>query len=167
MARKRKLAAVLFSLGCIQAGSVWGLGLGELTLESFLNEPLKAKVDLLNTGGLHSDEIRVRLATAEDFDRMGVDRAYFLTGIKFEVSVDSDGRGVILLSSDDPVLEPYLDLIVETRWPSGRLLREYTVLLDPPTKQEMMRLVLIRPALVCFLGCSLLITLFFSLQCID
>ncbi len=132
MARKRKLAAVLFSLGCMQAGSVWGLGLGELTLESFLNEPLKAKVDLLNTGGLHSDEIRVRLATAEDFDRMGVDRAYFLTGIKFEVTVDSDGRGVILLSSDDPVLEPYLDLIVETRWPSGRLLREYTVLIDPP-----------------------------------
>ncbi|MEP1472184.1 MAG: FimV/HubP family polar landmark protein [Halieaceae bacterium] len=132
MAQKRKLAAVLFSLGCLQAGSVWGLGLGEMTLESFLNEPLKAKVDLLNTGGLHSDEIRVRLATAEDFDRMGVDRAYFLTGIKFEVSVDSDGRGVILVSSDDPVLEPYLDLIVETRWPSGRLLREYTVLIDPP-----------------------------------
>ena len=132
MAQKRKLAAVLFSLGCLQAGSVWGLGLGEMTLESFLNEPLKAKVDLLNTGGLHSDEIRVRLATAEDFDRMGVDRAYFLTGIKFEVSVDSDGRGIILLSSDDPVLEPYLDLIVETRWPSGRLLREYTVLIDPP-----------------------------------
>lgn len=132
MAHKRKLAAVLFSLGCLQAGSVWALGLGEMTLESFLNEPLKAKVDLLNTGGLHSDEIRVRLATAEDFDRMGVDRAYFLTGITFEVSVDSDGQGVILISSDDPVLEPYLDLIVETRWPSGRLLREYTVLIDPP-----------------------------------
>ena len=132
MAQKRKLAAVLFSLGCLQAGSVWALGLGEMTLESFLNEPLKAQVDLLNTGGLHSDEIRVRLATAEDFDRMGVDRAYFLTGITFEVSVDSDGRGVILISSDEPVLEPYLDLIVETRWPSGRLLREYTVLIDPP-----------------------------------
>ncbi len=132
MAQKRKLAAVLLSLGCLQAGSVWALGLGEMTLESFLNEPLKAKVDLLNTGGLHQDEIKVRLATADDFDRMGVDRAYFLTGIKFEVSVGNDGRGVITLSSDDPVLEPYLDLIVETRWPSGRLLREYTVLIDPP-----------------------------------
>ena len=132
MARKRKLAAVLLSLGCLQAGSVWALGLGEMTLESFLNEPLKAQVDLLNTDGLHQDEIKVRLATSDDFDRMGVERAYFLTGIKFEVSLGRDGSGVITLSSDDPVLEPYLDLIVETRWPSGRLLREYTVLVDPP-----------------------------------
>ncbi|WP_116363968.1 FimV/HubP family polar landmark protein [Parahaliea mediterranea] len=132
MARKRKLAAVLFSLGCLQAGSVWALGLGDITLESFLNEPLKARVDLLNTGSLHEDQIRVRLATTEDFDRMGVDRAYFLTGIKFEVQVDDNGRGSIVISSDDPVLEPYLDFIIETRWPSGRLLREYTVLVDPP-----------------------------------
>lgn len=133
MARKRKLAAVLFSLGCLQSGSVWALGLGDITLESFLNEPLQAQVDLLNTGGLQEDQIRVRLATTEDFDRMGIDRAYFLTGIKFEVEVDANGRGRIVLTSEDPVLEPYLDFIIETRWPSGRLLREYTVLVDPPT----------------------------------
>ena len=63
----RKFAAVVFSLGCVHASSVWSLGLGELSLESFLNEPLKAKVDLLNTDGLHEDEIRIRLATKEDF----------------------------------------------------------------------------------------------------
>lgn len=132
MARKRKLAAILFSLGCLQGGSVWALGLGEMNLKSFLNEPLKATVPLLNTGDLQEDQIRVRLATSEDFDRLGVDRAYFLTGIKFDVRVDDNGRGRIVLTSDDPVLEPYLDLIIETRWPSGRLLREYTVLVDPP-----------------------------------
>jgi pilus assembly protein FimV len=132
MARKHKLAAAILSLGCLNVGSVWALGLGEITLESFLNEPLKAQVNLLNTGGLHSDEIRIRLATSEDFERMGVDRAYFLTGIKFEVKVDDSGQGVIVMTSDDPVLEPYLDFIVEARWPSGRLLREYTVLVDPP-----------------------------------
>ncbi|MBN7798665.1 FimV/HubP family polar landmark protein [Parahaliea mediterranea] len=136
MASKRKLAAALLSLGCLQASSVWALGLGELTLETFLNEPLRAEVELLNTGGLHEDQIRVRLATTEDFDRLGVDRAYFLTGIKFEVRVDDNGRGRIVLTSDDPVLEPYLDLIIETRWPSGRLLREYTVLVDPPAFDE-------------------------------
>ena len=128
----RKLAAVVFSLGCIHASSSFALGLGDLKLESFLNEPLKAEVDLLNTDGLHADEIRVRLATREDFERMGVDRAYFLTSIQFEVAVDAQGRGTISISSDDPVLEPYLDFIVEARWPSGRLLREYTVLVDPP-----------------------------------
>ena len=128
----RKLAAVVFSLGCIHASSSFALGLGDLKLESFLNEPLKAEVDLLNTDGLHADEIRVRLATREDFERMGVDRAYFLTSIQFEVAVDAQGRGTISISSDDPVLEPYLDFIVEARWPTGRLLREYTVLVDPP-----------------------------------
>lgn len=132
MARKKTLAAALVSLGCLQAGSVFALGLGELTLESFLNEPLKARVSLLDIGNLHEDQIRVRLATAADFDRLGVDRSYFLTSIKFEVDIDGSGRGVIVLTSDDPVLEPYLDFIVETRWPSGRLLRNYTVLVDPP-----------------------------------
>ena len=67
------------------------LGLGELELESFLNEPLRAEVDLLNVGGLHADEIKVRLATREDFEKMGLERAYFLTGIKFEVVVEGDG----------------------------------------------------------------------------
>lgn len=132
MARKHKLAAALLAVGCIQSGSVWALGLGEISLESFLNEPLNAKVELLNTGDLQEDQIRVRLATRDDFDRLGVDRSYFLTGIKFSVEVDENGSGYIKLRSDDPVLEPYLDLIIETRWPSGRLLREYTVLVDPP-----------------------------------
>ena len=128
----RKFAAGVFSLGCAHASSVWSLGLGELSLESFLNEPLQATVDLLNTDGLHGDEIRIRLATKEDFDNIGLERAYFLTSIKFEVEMGEGGQPRILISSEDPVLEPYLDFIVEARWPSGRLLREYTVLVDPP-----------------------------------
>ena len=128
----RKFAAVVFSLGCIQASPLMALGLGEISLDSYLNEPLKAHVDLLNTGGLHEDQIRIRLATSDDFKRMGVDRAYFLTSITFDVEIDDNGRASIVLTSEDPVLEPYLDFIVEARWPSGRLLREYTVLVDPP-----------------------------------
>ncbi len=128
----RKLTAVAFSLGCLHASSTLALGLGDIELDSFLNEPLEASVELLNTDGLHQDEIRVRLASREDFERLGVDRAYFLTSIQFDVKVDASGRGTITLKSEDPVLEPYLDFIIEARWPSGRLLREYTVLLDPP-----------------------------------
>jgi pilus assembly protein FimV len=108
------------------------LGLGEMQLESFLNEPLKASVDLLNMGGLHEDEIRVRLATTEDFDKLGLERAYFLTTVTFEVVSNGAGGAQILIRSEEPVLEPYLDFVVEARWPSGRLLREYTVLVDPP-----------------------------------
>jgi pilus assembly protein FimV len=132
MARKRKLAAAVFSLGCLHASALMALGLGDLKLESFLNEPLKASVDLLNIGDLHEEQIRIRLATSEDFDKLGLDRAYFLTTLQFEVVTDEAGGTRIIVSSDKPVLEPYLDFIVEARWPSGRLLREYTILIDPP-----------------------------------
>tara|TARA_B110000503_G_scaffold12013_3_gene16208 strand:- start:16109 stop:18427 length:2319 start_codon:yes stop_codon:yes gene_type:complete len=128
----RKLAAVAFSLGCFHASSLMALGLGEIQLDSFLNQPLNASVDLLNMGVLHEDEIKVRLATTEDFDKLGLDRAYFLTNITFEVVSDGRGGARIQMRSEEPVLEPYLDFIVEARWPSGRLLREYTVLIDPP-----------------------------------
>ena len=104
----RKLAAVVFSLGCVQAGPLMALGLGEISLESYLNEPLRAEVDLLNVQGLHEDQIRIRLATAEDFKRMGVDRAYFLTSISFNVEIDDSGRARIVLTSEDPVLEQRL-----------------------------------------------------------
>src|SRR6056297_838395 len=133
---RRKCAAVVFSLGCLQASSALALGLGELKLDSYLNEPLSASVDLLNTGNLHEDEIKIRLGTREDFQRLGLDRTFFLTSIQFEVVVDDNGRAGIVMTTDDPVLEPYLAFIVEARWPSGRLLREYTVLIDPPAFRE-------------------------------
>jgi pilus assembly protein FimV len=88
------------------------LGLGEMELESFLNEPLKASVDLLNMGGLHGDEIKVRLGTTEDFKKLGIDRDYFLTNISFEVVTDASGNARILITSQEPVLEPYLDFII-------------------------------------------------------
>jgi len=127
-----KVAAVVFSLGCLQTSSALALGLGQLELDSNLNEPLQASVDLLNLGDLHHDEIKVRLGTREDFKRLGIDRPFFLTGIQFDVVVGEDGRGRIVMSTEDAVQEPYLNFVVEARWPTGRLLREYTVLMDPP-----------------------------------
>ncbi len=112
--------------------SSWGLGLGDITLTSYLNEPLAAEVELLDVQNLTADDIRVRLATQDAFDRLGVERAYFLTSINFEVIVEG-GTGKILLKTSKPLLEPYLDFLVETRWPDGRLLREYTVLVDLPS----------------------------------
>ncbi len=129
---KRKCASVLLILGLLNPGIAAALGLGELTLKSFLNEPLVAEVKLLEIGDLDPSQIRVRLATREDFSRAGVERAYFLTSLRFEVVGTPAGGAVLQIRSTDPVREPYLDFIVEARWPTGRLLREYTVLLDPP-----------------------------------
>jgi pilus assembly protein FimV len=139
MAKRVQATAVLLAGGLLHAGQAAALGLGEMSLNSFLNEPLDAEVTLLDTRDLTTDDIRIRLAGVEDFDRLGVDRDYFLTSIEFSVSVDpATGRGVIRLSTQEPVVEPFIDLIIEARWPSGRLLREYTVLVDPPAFREEM-----------------------------
>ncbi|WP_435216681.1 FimV/HubP family polar landmark protein [Luminiphilus sp. nBUS_07] len=118
-------------LAVLSPSGAWALGLGDITLKSYLNEPLSAEVTLLDVQDLTADDIRVRLGTQSAFDRLGIDRAYFLTNIKFEVLVD-DSAARIILTSTKPLLEPYLDFLVETRWPDGRLLREYTVLVDLP-----------------------------------
>lgn len=128
----RKYASTLVILGMFVPRLAFALGLGELTLHSYLNEPLRAEIDLLETGGLDPDQIKIRLASREDFSRAGVERNYFLTSLKFSVGVNEKGEGYLAVSSHDPVREPFLDFLVEARWPNGRLLREYTVLLDPP-----------------------------------
>ena len=136
---KAAVQAALAACTAAASISVSALGLGDIRIQSFLNEPLRAEVELLDTRELLVDDIRIRLAGSEDFDRLGVERSYFLTGIQFEVRIDAaTGQGVILLSTEEDVVEPYLDFIVEARWPSGRLLREYTVLVDPPAfRQDM------------------------------
>ena len=64
-----------------------------MTLQSHLNEPFNATVSLLNTEGLDASQVKIRLASPDDFSRAGVDRAYFLVGLKFEVQLDENGGG--------------------------------------------------------------------------
>ncbi|MFT5793643.1 MAG: pilus assembly protein FimV, partial [Saprospiraceae bacterium] len=118
------------------APATFGLGLGKLDLKSALNQQFKAEVELTGVRNLALEEILVNLATPKDFQRVGVERNYALTDLRFKV-VDADGGGKLLrISSTRPITEPYLNFLVEAMWPSGRILREYTVLLDPPVFTE-------------------------------
>ncbi len=110
----------------------WALGLGEIEVSSALNEKFAARIELLETGGLQASEVLVSMASKEDFDRVGVERFFYLTDIRFDVDM-SDGTPAVVLRSRTPISEPYLNFIIEVLWPQGRLLKEYTVLLDPPT----------------------------------
>lgn len=112
------------------------LGLGEVKLKSTLNQPLSAEVQLLDTKGLSPEQIIVSLASSADFERNGLDYVHFYTEFKFEVALDSPGGPVVRITSRNPVREPYLNFLVEARWTSGRLLREYTVLMDLPTYDD-------------------------------
>ncbi|MDF1644221.1 MAG: hypothetical protein P1U80_08555 [Pseudomonadales bacterium] len=123
---------VLLLVGLFQSQAI-ALGLGDIELKSALNQPFNATIQLINTGGLTEEEIITNLASKQDFERAGVDRFFFLTELKFGVYIESETSGVIHITTRNPVDEPYLDFIIETQWPTGRMLREYTVLLDPPT----------------------------------
>ncbi|MBT4493291.1 MAG: LysM peptidoglycan-binding domain-containing protein, partial [Gammaproteobacteria bacterium] len=127
--RLQLLAATLFALYCSTA---FGVGLGELELRSALNQQFDAEIVLTNVGALQQDEILPNLASQSDFDRVGVDRNYLLTDLRFKVQPGDDGKFVVLITSSKPIIEPFLNFIVEVIWPTGRILREYTVLLDPP-----------------------------------
>ncbi|WP_315288518.1 FimV/HubP family polar landmark protein [Pseudomonas oleovorans] len=107
------------------------LGLGEITLHSALNQPFEAEIELLEVGDLGAQDLRVGLAPAEVFSRSGVERFYFLNDLRFTPLLQGS-RSVIRVVSNRPVREPYLNFIVEVARPNGQLLREYTVLLDPP-----------------------------------
>jgi len=123
-------ASALMSTGMVQA-----LGVGDINLRSSLNQPLDAEIDLLQVRDLTSEEIRSMLASPDDFGRAGIERTFFLTDLKFTPVVKPNGKSVIRVTSSRPVNEPYLNFLMEVRWPSGKVLREFTVLLDPPLYQ--------------------------------
>ena len=127
-----------FTLIAAAAAQCWALGLGELTLYSHLNEPLSAEIVLLEADDLSEGEMQVGLAPDAEFTRFGISRDISLTRINFVVESDAAGKRVVL-STEAPIREPYLDFIVEASWPDGRLLREYTVsVVLPPSAIEVL-----------------------------
>jgi pilus assembly protein FimV len=108
----------------------WALGLGDIELQSALNQPFRAEIALAAS----ADELqglRILLASPDTFERYGLDRPGFLNNFEFRV-VAVNGRNVIQVVSRESVAEPFVTLLLEATWPRGRMLREYTVLLDPP-----------------------------------
>jgi pilus assembly protein FimV len=106
-------------------------GLGKVTVFSALGQPLRAEVELSATREELSG-MRAQLASLESFRQAGLDYATTLLGITFVIDKRANGQPVIKLSSDKPINDPFVDMLLELNWPSGRLVREYTFLLDPP-----------------------------------
>lgn len=109
----------------------WAVGLGRLSLSSALNQPLAATIDITNLRDLSSEEIRVGLAPKIVFEELGVQWSYTLDDIALRVEPSAGGASVVL-TTDDPIVEPFLNFVVEVLWSKGRMIREYTVFLDPP-----------------------------------
>lgn len=130
----RSLTRISLALLVLLSSDVWALGLGEIRLDSALNEPLRAEIELISATPEELANLEISLASSETFARYGLERSFDLQDVQFEVM--SSGRpdgNYVRVTTRTPVTEPFLTFLVEATWRQGRLLREYTVLLDPPT----------------------------------
>jgi FimV-like protein len=113
--------------------SVSAFTLGDIRLESLLNQPLQASIQLSELDGLNNSQILVVLGSQADFERVGVELSPSLNNLDFDVEVYSAAEGAIIISSDVAIVEPYLNFVLNVRWPSGQVIREFEVQLDLPT----------------------------------
>ncbi|WP_166361852.1 FimV family protein [Pseudomonas akapageensis] len=131
MVRVRKLVLAIAAASALSSGMAHALGLGELTLKSTLNQPLVAEIELLDVRDLTAAELVPSLAPAEEFAKAGVDRQAFLDDLTFTPVINASGKSVLRITSSKPLPEPFVKFLVQVVWPSGRLMRDYSVLLDP------------------------------------
>jgi pilus assembly protein FimV len=108
------------------------LGFGSIKLNSALDEPLDAQIELLSPTPDDISNLKIKLAPSSAFMRAGIDRPIFLEKLKFALKQDTNGSYYIHVTSKERVREPFLDFLLEMEWRNGRMVREYTMLLDPP-----------------------------------
>ena len=130
----RRLNRLWLLPALLLASQSWALGLGDIRLNSALNEPMRAEIELLAATPEELNNLTIQLASQETFERYDLDRPLFLSRMQFRLikSGSADGN-IVSITSQEPITEPFVTFLVEAVWSRGRLLREYTVLLDPPT----------------------------------
>jgi pilus assembly protein FimV len=130
MSRKLVFLGILSLV--LAPGAALSLGLGEIRLHSYLNQPIDAEIALTLSSPQELDTLRVELAPPEAFERVGLDRPAYLDDLRFAVRDAGPTGALVKVSSSRPITEPFVTFLIEARWSGGRALREYTVLLDPP-----------------------------------
>ena len=130
MVAKRSSRAVALLL--VVPSAAFALGLGDIRLLSPLDQPLKAQIELLDATPEAVQNLQVQLASRDTFARYGLTWPQSLGAVHVKTVHTADGRAVVELSTDQPITDPVLTLLVEANWDRGHLIREYTVLLDPP-----------------------------------
>jgi len=133
MVQVRKLVLAIAAASALSSGMAHALGLGELTLKSTLNQPLVAEIELLDARDLSAAQVVPSLANSSDFAQAGVDRQAFLDDLTFTPVFNPGGKSVLRITSSKPIHDPSMKFLVQVLWPNGRLLREYSVVLSPPT----------------------------------
>ena len=134
MLKKLAVAAALFFVTV--SSNVYALGLGAIDMRSVLNQPMNAVVDLNSASGTDLSQVKVSVASREAHNRAGLTRSPLLADFNFSVEQDDRGNAFIRITSTDTVHEPFIEFLLELQWPNGHLVREYTVLVDPPVTMQ-------------------------------
>ncbi|MDW5443718.1 FimV/HubP family polar landmark protein [Polaromonas sp. SM01] len=134
--RMGAVAAAIALLGSLATLPAHALGLGRITVQSALGEPLRAEIDIADINAEEAASLRASVASAEAFKAAGLEFSPAMANVQISLQRRPDGRSFLRLSSDRPVSEPFVDLILEARWASGRVVRDYTMLFDPPNLRQ-------------------------------
>ena len=132
----RKSAIVLALLLLSLSYRLYALGLGEIEMHSALNQPMSADISLISATGVDLSGVKITLASRAAHERLGLSRAKILGDFSFAIAEDIRGRPLIHISSTELVQEPYLEFLLEMVWQNGQMVREYTVLVDPPVTMQ-------------------------------
>ena len=136
--RSQMATAVAVALAILSGGGVTSAeaaGLGRLTVQSALGQPLRAEVEVTSVSPDEAESLKARIASPEAFSRVGLQYKEALSGVRMD-GENRGGRYFIKVTSSRPINDPFVDLVVELSWASGTFSREYTFLLDPPTQQS-------------------------------
>jgi pilus assembly protein FimV len=123
--------ALILTVAIALPSAAEALGLGEIHVDSALNEPFAAEVDIVGATAEDVAGITASVANRETFLRFGVDRPAFLSTAAFRIASDRKGQPVLAIRSTDAFTEPLINMLIDLRWHSGELIRQYTLLLDP------------------------------------
>src|SRR5579863_4813056 len=119
-------------LALLVPGATMALGLGDIHLKSALNAPLDAEIDVVGAGPDELTGLKANLASRDTFNRYRLEYPSYMSGVTLEPRQTADGRTVLHMHSADAVSDPIATLLIEVNWARGHLVREYTMLLDPP-----------------------------------
>jgi pilus assembly protein FimV len=129
------LTGVALAALLLAAGPAAALGLGRLSVQSALGETLKAEIDVTSITPEEASTLQMRVASPDTYRAAGIDYNPVLPSTQVTLQRRADGRTVLRVTSDRAVVEPFLDVILEVNWAAGRLVRAYTLLLDPPSSR--------------------------------
>jgi len=125
------IAAAVATLAFPMADA-WALSLGRIAVQSALGQPLRAEIDIPAITPDEAGSLTAVVAPLSAFKSAGMDYNAVLSGVRIQLQPRGDGRAVLQLTSDRVINDPFVDLIIEANWASGRIVRDYTLLFDPP-----------------------------------